>query len=39
MARLEIKRSQLFQLSQVDLVEEWAAEMLYIAESCLFLDS
>lgn len=36
MARLEIKRSQLLQLSQVDLVEEWAAEKLYIAESASF---
>lgn len=36
MARLAIKRSQLFQLSQVSVVEEWAAEMLYIAESVSF---
>lgn len=36
MAQLAIKRSQLFQLSQVSMVEEWATEMLYIAELVSF---
>lgn len=36
MAQLAIKIIQLFQLSQVGVVGEWATEMLYIAESVSF---